>query len=208
MTNEEILRILNNFCFEDFSDLDLSRFTEFIKRSKLSDYTVYSGATKVVIAFDDFVIKIPFCGDEDKDFSYAPENCVWDYCLAEVKRYAIAEISGFAMFFAKTELIGDIKGHPVYRQPKAEIDFFNQNYMLSKNKKYSVAMDLSRKITGNLSYEWIYESISCYGLNIVENFINFLKDTNICDDLHTRNIGHRDGFPVLVDYSGFYEDNY
>ena len=37
------------------------------------------------------------------------------------------------------------------------------------------------------------------------DFLQFLDENDIDNDLHSGNIGYKNGFPVLMDYAGFYD---
>lgn len=207
----------NEFCEDDF--LAFCDYEE-----TFSDIYHYdSGATKgVIIPIDeDYVIKIPFCGfhtciftdetnREEEEFEnyYGAKTSLacydWDYCLVEVERYDKAMKAGIADLFARTEIYGEVKGHPVYIQEKAD-PFCCGNHKIhtaarrqkTRNKVYSLGYEVFNE-------DWLTDVLDYFGEEIFLKLLSFIKKENI-NDLHTGNLGYIGDRPVIFDYSGYNE---
>lgn len=175
--------------------------------NKILDFTWDTGATKLVlIPFKrDYVIKIPFnASDEYEYFDYTD-----DYCDREIRIYQEAVENNFEKFFLPIEECFTINGYPIYVQEKA-----TPYRELEENKKKTL---YSNKSFSTVKSKMIYESrlplcwtASC--LDILQSelylkeFLRFLEDNDIMNDLHYGNIGYRFNRPVIFDYGGYYEN--
>lgn len=212
MANTEvILKFLSNCDFQDVLTEDdfYEKVIECLPKNVSFRYDY--GATKLVIIFPgaDYVIKIPFTGfytyTEEDDIEYIEfENGGngWDYCEREIDIYFDAMRVGLEKFFAKTELIGHICGHPIYIQERAEI----LGECVSKHTSFFKKNDNIREICNEKGYlcfnvYWVAELFECYPEQDFNNLMKYITDY-ICD-LHSENIGYIDDVPVLVDYAGF-----
>ena len=217
------VRALLDFFEECYLDEDLTEdnfFDNVIEHlPKNISFKYFSGATKLVILFPgaDYVIKIPFNGqytynDEDEliywEFENGSYGCCWDYCLGEVEKYAEAEEIGLENFFAKTELIGHVHGHPIYVQERATI-YEDVAKEKDKQKNSWERRKSARELCDYKGYScfnglWILDLQDYCGGPDDELFCSFMNYvTDYISDLHMGNVGYIDGKPVLVDYSGF-----
>lgn len=228
MQKEEICSILKKFMKgfpEEFSEGDM--YPSFINNLPTTFYTGWnSGATKCVLYNNkwDFVIKVPltgqfycddyeddngclhcdeyyeeFCGANDLPMM-SSENSCWDYCNAEAVVYNFAEEEGFAEFFAKTEFVGFLYGHPIYVQEKVKV--FECDKV---NPKYK---DMTKDVSDSLNCHflnsyWLIDALNYYGYEKTIKLIEFLNKNHLSHDLHTDNIGYIGGRPVLLDYVGW-----
>ena len=72
-----------------------------------------------------------------------------------------------------------------------------------KEKKKSREL-CSKAHIENLPARWLCDALEYYGLKKVEKLLTFIYDEDI-DDLHSSNLGYKDGRPVIIDYAGYYE---
>ena len=230
---ENVMRALNGFNFDNFGAGDacvddlISHFDDSI--IKIKDWAW--GATKLVIIPQkgDFVIKIPFegqevelwpideeTGEENYDaepewgidrFMYAQNDTHWDYCLTEVERYSLAREFGFERFFLETFCIGYVKGHPIYVQEKIE-----EIGPVSDSRKSKTSSKEAKEKAHECGYypdvhfDWLAAVVDILDEDqALADFLQFLDENDIDNDLHSGNIGYKNGFPVLMDYAGFYD---
>ena len=218
MVNVQALLDFFNDCYLDEDLTEDNYFDNVIELlPKNVSFKFFSGATKLVILFPgaDYVVKIPFNGqytysDEDElvywEFENGSDGCCWDYCLGEVERYAYAEEIGLETFFAKTELIGYVHGHPIYIQERATIyeDVANEKEKNSYERRKSAKELCNHKGYSCFNGLWILDLQDYCGGPDDELFCSFMNYvTDYISDLHMGNVGYIDGKPVLVDYSGF-----
>ena len=219
MVNVEALLDLFEECYLDEDLTEDNYFDNVIEHlPKNMSFKYFSGATKLVILFPgaDYVIKIPFNGqytynDEDElmywEFENGSYGCCWDYCLGEVEKYEEAVIEGFECFFAKTELIGHVHGHPIYIQERAVI--YDDIARTKEDANSYERRKSARAFCDDNGYScfnglWIADLQDYCGSQHDELFHNFMDYvTSYISDLHMGNVGYIDGKPVLVDYSGF-----
>lgn len=192
------------------------------------DYTVDSGASKVVLVFtnSDYVVKIPFKGEScenscDRDCScsrcsrgVSEENCdeftgarigeneySWDYCAAEQFFYEKAVVAGVEEFFIKTIFIGEFNGHPIYLQEKVSVYGYESE---TKSPEYSKEIFMKKFRHSEIQNEDFGGLlVDYYGEERVNQLVEFLSEVGI-SDLHTSNVGICANRPVLFDYSGYY----
>lgn len=168
------------------------------------------GATKFVLipisTKEDYVIKIPYTGSFHPDRKYQYAQCKerpWDYCAGESLRYKIAEEEGFEDCFAKTEFLGFVHGYPIYIQEKCTLFFdLDHDHTLEERKKTSHIC----KNFYSINIDWLTDFRIYHGEQRLIDFINFLRTFGWDDDLRKENVGYLDGCPVLIDYSGFLEE--
>ena len=194
-------------CNDDFEEI----FAEAI--SNLPGYwNIQSGASRVCLIPDDenFVIKIPFRGDEDDGDFYgarAKGKRCWDYCATEVKLYYRAKSKKIAPVFAKEYKIGEIDGYPIYVQTKVLITC-DKPSSSSLEKKYKVSKKVEKfvqnsRLGDHIDSFWAQMVTIKYG----ELFFNALEkffDEYCIWDLHNGNIGFDENDnPVIFDYASF-----
>lgn len=217
MNGADVLKLLevctfkDNFTSEDYYD-DI-----IIPLDKVEKGTIQydSGATKLVLwipNFDEYVVKIPFTGlyesiwiEEDEEYvedyqEYFGAYDGWDYCYVETSLYADAVREGVDQFFLKTSLLGHIKGHPIYIQPRA-VEFYAIPHKISLEEKQE-SNKICRECRVSLKPEWVLDAVKCYGLPQVKKLFAFIHEYNI-EDLHGNNLGYYNDKPVIIDYAGF-----
>ena len=193
------------------------------------DYTVDSGASKVVLVFtnSDYVVKIPFKGDlhdcEDScNRSCSCSQCSrrsmvekcdeftgarigeseysWDYCAAEQFFYEKAVVAEVEEFFIKTIFIGEFDGHPIYLQEKVEVYGYDSQTKSSEQSKEIFMKKFRHSEIQNEDFGGLL--VDYYGEERVNQLVEFLSEVGI-SDLHSSNVGIRANRPVLFDYSGY-----
>lgn len=226
-SEEEIMNILNTI--DDLINNEMGINNEYDDNALVDDmsyrlndlgYTVCYGISKVVILDDyhDEVIKIPFNGiysyneEEEIDIfhqnyganTYQESGSEWDYCETEVLNYALAAEKGYEEFFLETQLLGEYNGHPIYRQKKG-ITMSNNESIHASAESAKLYRD-SRSLHNEAGMEWTAIAVDQYGKEKIEDFLNFLAETGMDEDLHADNVGfNTEGKCVLIDYSGWRE---
>lgn len=131
----------------------------------------------------------------------------WDYCEVESVRYRLAEMEGLQKFFAKTTLIDEVDGYPVYIQEKIHLfsEDWNDDYENMENRIEESRKTLTTKYP-NLHSEanplWIMNIVNMFGEEEADRLCKFIEHYHV-RDLHTENIGYRNGVPVMSDYSSY-----
>lgn len=220
-TNEEILDIIaanisldknNTFTTTIFHDI-----MENVEDSRISGYN--AGATKAVIFLRnaDFVVKIPFTGDDDNEydeyiaFSGAVDGGEgWDYCKAEEIIFNNAVDEGVSQFLLETKCIGNVNGYPIYVQPICK-EYVNSSYPSPSKDEYTKSYE---ELCNNDIY--IGDLNSAFAFYVycevisgdrtydeLRRFERFAEDEIF--DIHNHNIGFRNNHMVILDYSGFNE---
>jgi hypothetical protein len=187
------------------------------------------GASKMVIIPEgaDYVIKIPFTGQEESvydgydedgydeyhqeyiDFDNSIYGDGWDYCLTEAVHYNKAKRNNVEKIFCKTRCIGKVSGHPIYIQERAETYYSYKNKnMQSRSRKSKTPKEVEnicvKKRFSQFNIRWQTDVYNYYGEKIFNKFMDFIKKERI-QDLHSDNIGYLGARPVILDYSGWFE---
>ena len=192
------------------------------------EFETVTGITKMVIfpphESDQYVIKIPFNAcwkEEDEGWfeemsqAYYPleQEYGWDYCKRELEIYELAKAAGIKEFFPITKLYADTE-YPIYIQETCE-EVFCTHRKPAPNNKYTIETvlqlfdnRLARNLIFKFADDWILDTVQAYGTDKFITFINFLITYDL-NDFHAGNYGYAkaDGRPVLIDFSGFYEDS-
>ena len=216
LTYTEILKALSNCIFDELNEDNFYSNIISLMDTNILKKSWNNGATKLVLTppEEDFVIKIPFCGDSFSDsgellfFEGAEEPDGWDYCLAELLIYNEALSFGVERFFLQTERIGYIHGHPIYVQKKANV-FGETNHVY---KDYSLEQrQKARKICDEVGFDsrpstlgWTSDFLDCYSKKDLKSLNDFIKTFHI-NDLHCDNLGYLNGSPVIIDYASYHE---
>ena len=163
------------------------------------------GVSKAVFILPEhkFVIKIPF------------NNTQFDYCYLEANSYKQAKRCGLERHFAACEKMPDYKFYdeeggltfdiPIYLMEYAYVNSHNNEQMVSHSN-----MDRIYKGIDDLNIIRIFSNFYCDD-EIIE-LLEFLNEHGI-NDFHNGNIGIEDNRPILIDYSGYsqndgYSDDY
>lgn len=203
-----------------------------LRKEKKYIFDNFSGVSKCVLSFSDldFVVKIPFTGSDcphysyryDEDYSYTRRTFVgdiyeefygasdnithsgWDYCLLETTRFLEAKRKGYGDILAKTELLGEVKGYPIYIQPKAEIyAFCSKKEKVSEREKDICRMLRTLTNTRIINLRWIIDCYYYYGYEKTRKMFRALNHSYFDRDMHSENLGYIGNQPVIIDYSDF-----
>ena len=171
------------------------------------------GETKAVLYDDElpYVIKIPLMRHANSK----------NYCDIELSNYSAAEeIPEIAGCFAWMDFLFEYHGFPIYIMEKVDCD---EEEVSSRAYDSSFKWACSQEgfIEGSKEYEEFSEEFEdrYYDWSMEARMESFLEDEwtyqifkifqDFCwehgiNDLHAGNFGFRDGFLVVIDYSGYY----
>ena len=223
-----ILTAINDFIFNNYCGDEDDEFIANYRTSILPVDDWDSGASKFVLLprGKNYVVKIPYSGGwyhpddewdeeigewveqeacfEEFEGSYVSGEGTWDYCAREEYLYKIAQEYGVEKYFLQTQRIGYVNDHPIYIQERAdEIGYGKGEKTYSDEERDSTREELKKRgLYGRLNICWSMEFLASYGYDEYEKLIKFLEDEYVTD-LHSGNIGYKDGKPVLIDYCGF-----
>ena len=175
------------------------------------DLHYHCGATKLVIDYGNYVIKIPFTGFYNWNFD--DEEVIptlagyWDTknpCEMEIDIYNEAT-DRLREILLPTIWVGNINNVPIYVQRKIDGSYTNYryNYKLSNGNER-----LGRKVK-ILSYGGysaidsigIYGLISRFGIEFTKFLLEEIDES--ISDLHTGNYGYLNDNLVIFDYAGY-----
>lgn len=135
----------------------------------------------------------------------------WDYCAVEAELAVSAEKHGVSNYFAKTELLGYAREHPVYIQEKCCMFYdegsttYKEIYKQRTKADYDSLKEVRERVGFyDINDDWILDFLIYWGEEALNKLKSFIHDYCI-EDLHCGNIGYRHGVPCLVDYSGYYD---
>lgn len=217
VSEEEILNILDTFKDFDFlkpifEDTRVDEFAVFLfNKGWVFNYDY--GTTKLVICplHKDYVIKIPFggyydLGDRLHRFEEADIDNEWDYCKVEYERYKNISESIFKDCFAETIFIGLANNYPIYLQEKCIP--YNNTYKKSQKKTLSMEHFLSKSSIDLecINASWCIDLLRYYGAKKFKEFLTLIKKIGWDDDLGYDNVGYKNGHPIIIDFSGFREE--
>ena len=168
-------------------------------------------------------------------FLYADRNSgegsSWDYCEQEAIIYNKAVQLGIGDMFAGTVKIAEANYYPIYASERAEsysqVDYGTTSsnetirhifadvkpYYPEDSELYKIGEQFMEEcdatedfsIPDRMNLEFLGYMINYYGKNKVLTLCDFL-DKNCLNDFHSSNVGFIGDRPVLIDYSGFYEE--
>lgn len=221
---EQILKLFES------SDIDGDSFfcddnaTDILNYNKIFKpfFSYEYGATKFILIPKDntvpFVIKIPFKGsyceykedEEDEEYEFCgAEHGLWDYCYEEMVRYEIAKEYKMEKYFMKVELLGTVRGYPIYIQKKCTVFLNSDEYSYPKDslsiKNLTDKIFNKYNLFTKINSDWLIIFQSYYGEKKLVSFLKFITDNQWDDDLHSRNIGFSGNHPVLIDYGSYYD---
>lgn len=201
--------IENKFKNVESEYLTQDNHEEFIEKylDDIECYDYASGSSKVVLFFNnikDFVIKMPLNGlDEDHTLSK-------DYCELESQIYKKAIASNVQDMFARTFFVGMFGKNqdiPIYAAEK--VDECCNTDIESKCPKIKAKRTIEKcNNYYNFGSLEVFMSICMqYGVDAFRKLFKFLEVNNI-NDIRQANVGYRkDGSIVIIDYSGWDEDD-
>lgn len=228
---EKIIKMLQQVNIpSQFSEDTLNDYVDALKEINSGlEWSWDGGISKFVLLFANYdkVIKIPYLGKYDYDayedaiaqdvgadhtleeFFYeftGPENYDniergWDYCELETMFYEIAETKGLAQYFAKEELCGWIKGHPIYLQTR--VTPLESVCSRTIGEREAATEKRCQELHIHcLDTQWVSDFFDEYGEEEYLRLCAFLTEYDITD-LHIGNLGYLNNKPILLDYSSY-----
>ena len=216
------LKNAENILNDNFSCEDNDYFCDNLTQNVNDKYIFDNGISKLVLIPDDknkdYVIKIPYNGCYENSYNeeshfYEAQFCefyggesserMWDYCANEQIRYSVAKENNLNQYFAETKIIGFIGTRPIYIQERCNVfsRSVHKKYSLEEHKKtYSVCGDICC-----INPDWLTSFLYVYGEEETKKFTDFVHKLDWDDDLRADNLGLKNGKPIVIDYSGFWE---
>lgn len=181
-------------------------------QEKLSDYdanlaeqiSVSDGASKICFVFKNkpFVVKWSTHGYKE--------------AMKEVEIYQKATAQELEKFFPKTAFLVRINGIDFVVQEKVDKAVSHcdrtdvkkfQRISKTATDKIVIKIEQEFQKAGNgyhrsLDHNWAKMAIVLYGKRACKALCDFVIANNI-NDLHSHNIGYKDGKPIILDFSGY-----
>ena len=167
--------------------------------------SVSDGASKICFVFRNkpFVVKWSTYGYKE--------------AMEEVEIYNRAMAQNLAKFFPKTAFLARVNGIDFVVQEKIDksvsecnrkdIQRFQRISKTATDKiVYKIEHEFQRAGNGyhrSLDHDWAKMAIVLYGKHACKALCEFVIDNDI-NDLHGRNIGYKDGKPIILDFSGYH----
>ena len=150
--------------------------------------------------------------EEFFEFEGSPaEGSNWNYCAAEAEITQKAREEGVGKCIAATEFLGYAGDHPIYIQEKcfmfsdASTSTNKERYKHRTKKDYDSLKEIRERTDfWGIDDNWVLDLLIYWGEEMLKKLGDFIFNQNI-EDLHSGNIGYRNGVPCLVDYSSYYE---
>lgn len=162
-----------------------------------------NGVSKIVVVVDNskYVIK----------FSSNPLGKT-DFCYIEANNYKRAIGCGLEDYFAETFFFKRVDGIDLYLQEKVDCDSYSIEDNFFEYAEKIVEWDKEK--TGDEYNDAIWELVENFNVDAALNavygegydtnrLIRFCGENNI-NDLHQGNLGYKNGFPVIIDFSGIF----
>ena len=132
----------------------------------------------------------------------------------EYKYYQKAVECGIECFFPKTEILTEVNGITIFVQEKVDTLLNDMNYRKRENLRNkhqkTVKEYFVRKVRGDFyaspAFDWVVVAISIYGKNRVKELCKFTREHKI-NDLHDANVGFNGNYPVILDFSGYHQND-
>lgn len=173
----------------------------------------YYGASKFVIRYKNYVIKIPFTGYYCRDYRNgtiylggyweainpcAEEERIYEEASDEMKEILLPNI-----------FIGNVNScFPVYIQEAISYSFYDRPYREIEENEKTIAYKILRQIRRK-AFRYDYRMNITFLVPLVfkfgiEKIKEIMTDINEIEDLHDNNYGYSaDGKPVIFDYAGY-----
>lgn len=129
----------------------------------------------------------------------------WDYCELETAIYREAVEDELAPYFAEEFLAGFVGNMPIYCQAKVQTYYEGATHYTEEVQEKTTRSCKERGLRVMFDIDWVTDFIQYYGLNEYERLLKFIDQLGL-RDFHHGNIGYIDEYPILLDYSDFYED--
>lgn len=175
---------------------DWKKYTRKLKKPSIKSAC---GATKLVLYFNDIVLKIPLTGEGLRRINY---------CDQEAFNYKQAEREKIDDFFCPCEFIGRYyykKGHsfPVYAMERVDVDVSRTEAIIDNSYSEGILTTSSGSDISEDEASVFAVFSQWYSKDRVAYLIDFLREYEI-NDVHDANIGYtNEGVPVIIDYSGY-----
>ena len=203
---EKIINVLKHLDITEYDDsYDAHEKLVRYDRNLAEQISVSDGASKICFVFKNkpFVIKWSAYGYHE--------------AMDEVEIYNRAIAQDLAKFFPKTAFLIRVNGVDFVVQEKidkAVSDCSRQDVQkfqrIAKTATDKIVFKIEREFgrAGNgyhrsLDHNWAKMAIVLYGKHACKALCEFVIDNNI-NDLHGRNIGYKDGKPIILDFSGYH----
>lgn len=158
----------------------------------------------------DYVIKIPFThwveydDDEPEEMNYNYSQMACDMAV-EIAENDISE------FFALVHVKGTtLNGYPIYIQSWVKASCQGGKELRKtpiSNTTPAIAAETFKEYTNPFNEEWTEDCIELYGKEKFISLLNFLSTYH--SDMHSGNYGwDKNGKPKILDYSGYYEEDF
>lgn len=194
-----------NITFDDWDIYDVARKLRHLGLTR-DDFSVSDGASKFCIVFKkrDYVIK--WCSE--RGYSEAAQ---------EAKIYREAVEAGLGMFFPKTAILCEMNGITFVVQEKigenaCELKESDKKYYdrIGRTAKDSLVHKMEKEFhkasssyPRKLDSRWAKVALSIYGKKACKDLCAFIIQKEI-NDLHSENIGFKNGKPLILDFSGYH----
>ena len=203
---EKIIDVLKHLDITDCDD-SYDAHEKLVKydRNLAEQVSVSDGASKICFVFRNkpFVVKWSTHGYKE--------------AMEEVEIYNRAMAQNLAKFFPKTAFLVRVNGIDFVAQEKIDksvsecdlkdIQRFQRISKTATDKiVYKIEHEFLRAGNGyhrSLDHDWAKMAIVLYGKHACKALCEFVIDNNI-NDLHGRNIGYKDGKPIILDFSGYH----
>lgn len=124
-----------------------------------------------------------------------------DYCQLECAVYEAACLAGIEQYFAKTEWYAEVGGRDIYLQQRVNPLETEKHTDWCDSETSEKCKSLGVRC---FNPTWIKDFFDIYGEDEFQKLDAFLKRYHI-NDLHSGNLGYRDGLPIILDYSDYNE---
>lgn len=205
---------------DDWSD-NFDAFVSDIENNYAGAEVCHGVSKAVIVAKDeDIVVKVPFQGyyesyeENEEDFDeqfgvfYPNEGANnkfnnWDYCQLEVEEYEKAKAHHVGNFFAEVQKVE----HGCYIQEKCECFCVKNSGVARSENSMNASNRLRKKYHVRFNSLFIADCVEYYGEEATDNFLAYVYEYGIDEDMHDSNYGYAtaDGRPVLIDYSGWWD---
>ena len=203
---EKIIDVLKHLGITEYDDsYDAYEKLKEYDRNLAEQVRVSDGASKICFVFRNkpFVVKWSTYGYKE--------------AMEEVEIYNRAMAQDLAKFFPKTAFLIHVNGIDFVVQEKIDksvsecnrkdIQRFQRISKTATDKiVYKIEHEFHRAGNGyhrSLDHDWAKMAIVLYGKHACKALCEFVVANSI-NDLHGRNIGYKDGRPIILDFSGYH----
>ena len=203
---EKIIDVLKHLGITEYDDsYDAHEKLKKYDPNLAEQVSVSDGASKICFVFKNkpFVVKWSTNGYKE--------------AMEEVEIYNRAMAQDLAKFFPKTAFLVRVNGIDFVAQEKIDksvsecdckdVQRFRRISKTATDKiVYKIEHEFHRAGNGyhrSLDHNWAKMAIVLYGKHACKALCEFVIDNNI-NDLHGRNIGYKNGRPIILDFSGYH----